>query len=196
MSIRGSLSPDADGCLVVLSLSIESAVKSFGWLLAIGLSGLAGGCTYPQMLNIPIDASGRSVNSLYADLQPALTGQYIVWISDRGTSQDLYLYDLKSRQLIDLPGLNAVDSVASHPDLSADGRYIVFAASRQGRSNIFIYDRQLRTLKNLTENLNADVRHPTISSDGTIIAFESNARGQWDIVLYTRSGQPVNVPNY
>lgn len=111
----------------------------------------------------------------------------MVLISDRNGSQDVYLYDLVNRKLLDLPGLNSVDSVASHPGVSADGRYIVFAASHSGEVDIYRYDRQVRRLQNLTANLDAEVRNPTISGDGNKIAFESNANGQWDIVLYDRS---------
>jgi len=91
--------------------------------------------------------------------------------------------------LIDLPGLNSFDAIATDPAVSENGRYIVF--SRQGRLGIFI-DRELRSLRNLTGNLQAEVRNPTISADGSTIAFESSANGQWDI-LYT-TAQPLNVP--
>jgi Tol biopolymer transport system component len=104
------------------------------------------------------------------------------------------LYDATTRSLIDLPGLNALDTIASHPAVSEDGQIIVFAATRQGRSGIYLYNRETRQLRNITENLQAEVRNPTISADGSTIAFESGKNGQWDILVYDRSGKPLDLP--
>ena len=104
------------------------------------------------------------------------------------------MFDTVDGRLVDLPGLNQLDTIASDPSVSENGRFVVFAASREGRSAIFIYDRETRQLRNLTTGLQAEVRHPTISADGSTIAFESSANGQWDILVYNRSGQPLNVP--
>ncbi|ABA20146.1 WD-40 repeat-containing protein [Trichormus variabilis ATCC 29413] len=156
---------------------------------------LLGGCFgYPRLVSYPFDPGGRSINSLASELNPQISGRYIVFTSDRRGSQDVYMFDTLTQNLVDLPGLNALDTIASHPSASADGRYVVFAASRQGRSAIFIYDRETRQLRNLTNNLQAEVRNPTISADGNAIAFESSNNGQWDVLVYNRSGQPVNVP--
>jgi Tol biopolymer transport system component len=99
------------------------------------------------------------------------------------------MFDRLTNTLVDLPGLNSFDTVASHPSVAENGRYIVFCANRQGRSGIFLYDRETRQLRNLTANLQAEVRNPTISADGSRIAFESTVNGQWDILVYNRSGQ-------
>ncbi|WP_066375948.1 MULTISPECIES: TolB family protein [unclassified Anabaena] len=155
------------------------------------LSGCFG---YPRLVSYPFDPGGRSLNSLASELNPQTSGRYIVFTSDRRGSQDVYLFDTLTRNLIDVPGLNALDTIASHPSVSQDARYIVFAASRQGRSAIFLYDRETRQSRNLTANLQAEVRNPTISADGSRIAFEFSNNGQWDISVYDRFGQPVNVP--
>ncbi|MGH1396513.1 MAG: TolB family protein [Trichormus sp.] len=158
-------------------------------------AGLLTGCFgYPRLVSYPFDPGGRSLNSLASELNPQTSGRYIVFTSDRRGSQDVYLFDTLTRNLIDLPGLNALDTIASHPSVSQDARYIVFAASRQGRSTIFLYDRETRQSRNLTANLQAEVRNPTISADGSRIAFEFSNNGQWDISVYDRFGQPVNVP--
>ena len=171
-------------------------MKRFAFLsTAIALAGSLTSCTgYTQLLSFPFDPGGRSLNSPAAELMPQISGRYIVFISDRRGSQDVYLFDAVSQQLLDLPGLNSLDAIASHPSVSEDGRYIVFAANRQGRSGIYLYDRETRQLRNLSESLQAEVRNPTISADGSAIAFESSANGQWDIVLYNRAGQPINLP--
>ncbi|OKH27607.1 TolB family protein [Chroogloeocystis siderophila] len=160
-------------------------------ILTVLLSSCGGSS---RLLNFPFDSGGRSLNSPAAELTPRVSGRYIVFSSDRFGRQDIYLFDMVSRRLVDLPGLNSFDAIASSPALSKNGRYIVFASNRQGKSGIFLYDRETRQLRNLTTNLQAEVRNPTISADGNRIAFESSANGQWDILVYDRAGQPINIP--
>ena len=161
----------------------------------LALTGLLSGCAgYPRLLNYPFDPGGRSFNSSASELNPQISGRYIVFSTDRQGSQDVYMFDMVTRNLIDLPGLNSLDAIASHPSASDDGRFIVFVASRQGRSAIFLYDRETRQSRNLTADLQAEVRNPTISADGSRISFESSFNGQWDIFVYDRSGQRLNIP--
>lgn len=161
----------------------------------LALTGLLSGCVgYPRLLNYPFDPGGRSLNSSASELNPQISGRYIVFSTDRRGSQDVYMFDTVTRNLIDLPGLNSLDAIASHPSASDDGRFIVFVASRQGRSAIFLYDRETRQSRNLTADLQAEVRNPTISADGSRISFESSFNGQWDIFVYDRSGQRLNIP--
>jgi beta propeller repeat protein len=155
---------------------------------------LLGGCVgYPRLLNYPFDPGGRGLNSPASELNPQISGRYIVFSSDRRGSQDVYMFDTLTRSLVDLPGLNSLDTIASHPSVSENGRYIVFVASRQGRSTIFLYDRETRQSRNLTSNLPAEVRNPTISADGRRIAFEYSNNGQWDILVYEQSGERLNI---
>lgn len=158
------------------------------------VSLLAGCVGYPRVVNYPFDPGGRSLNSPGAEQNPQVTKQYIIFSSDRRGRQDIYLYDRLNQRLVNLPGLNALDAIASDPSISADGRYIVFASYRGGQSNISIYDRQTTQLRNLTANLQAQVRNPSISADGNTIAFESGANGQWDLLVYNRFGQRLNIP--
>ncbi|MDX2240923.1 MAG: Tol biopolymer transporter periplasmic protein [Leptolyngbyaceae cyanobacterium bins.302] len=154
--------------------------------------GLLGGCAAPRLINFPYDPGGRSLNSQFSEQSPAIAGRYIVFTSDRRNSQDIYLYDTVTRNLIETPGLNAIDMIESNPSVSDNGRYIAFSGSREGRTGIYLYDRETRQLRNLTENLRAQVRNPAISADGNAIAFESSANGQWDILIYNRFGQPIS----
>ncbi len=164
-------------------------------LTVVTLAGCLGGCGgYPRLLNFPFDAGGRGLNSPALEIHPQVAGQFVVFVSDRNGSQDIYLFDAKNRRLIDLPGLNSFDEIASHPSISEDGRYIVFAMSRQGRSDIYLYDRTTAIKRNLTSTLPAEVRNPVISADGSKIAFEIAANGQWDIAVYNPSGQAINLP--
>jgi Tol biopolymer transport system component len=169
--------------------------KKFIFIPIIASLSLLVGCGgYPRLLSYPFDPGGRSLNSLASELNPQTSGRYIVFTTDRRGSQDIYMFDTVSRNLVDLPGLNSLDAIASHPSVSQDGRYIVFAASRQGRSAIFLYDKETRQSRNLTANLQAEVRNPTISADGKRVAFESTVNGQWDILVYNSNGEPLNIP--
>ncbi len=167
-------------------------MKQLSVILSVILTSFLSSCTgYPRLLNFPFDASGRSLNSRSSEVSPQVASPYIVFVSDRNGSQDVYLFDAQKRLLINLPGLNSLDEIASHPSISEDGRYIVFTASRQGKSDIYIYDRQTQQKRNLTANLAAEVRNPTISADGERIAFEVAKDGQWDVTIYNRAGESI-----
>ena len=164
--------------------------------LAVAVASVLNSCSGPAaLLNFPFDPGGRSLNSPASELNPQISGRYIVFTSDRRGTQDVYLFNAVDMGLIDLPGLNSLDAIASHPSVTADGRYIVFAASRRGRSGIYLYDRELLQLRNLTENLLSEVRNPTISADGSTIAFESSENGHWSIRVYDKSGQALILPS-
>ena len=170
-------------------------LKKFRLILIFGCVSLLSACTgYPRLLNSAFDPGGRSLNSPASELNPHISGRYVVFTSDRRGSQDIYLFDRIQRSLIELPGLNSLDNMASHPSISEDGNYIVFMASRQGRTGIFLYDRQVRQSRNLIPNLQAEVRNPVISADGSRIALEASVNGQWDVLVYDRFGRPVNRP--
>ena len=105
-------------------------------IILIFCSTLLTGCFgYPRLLSYPFDSGGRSLNSFSSELNPQISGRYIVFTSDRRGSQDVYMFDTLTRNLIDLPGLNSFDTIASHPAASDNGKFIVFAASRQGRTH-------------------------------------------------------------
>lgn len=169
--------------------------RSFFVLIAVAQACLLTSCTSSvRLMDFPFDPGGRSLNSSASELTPQISGRYLVFVSDRRGSQDVYLYDATERRLIDLPGLNSLNAIASHPAISEDGKFIVFVASREGRSGIYIYNRETTQLRNLTENLRAEVRNPTISADGSTIAFESSENGKWEIMVYDRAGKPLDLP--
>ena len=174
---------------------------------AIALSGLliaCGGPTAGRLLFPPYRDGGNSrlnrnrLNSRFSEQSPNLSGRYIAFVSDRQGSQALYLFDLRDRRLIPLPGLDRLDSRfdggVSHPAVSENGNWIVFAASREGRSGIFLYRRNSRQVRSLVPSLRGEMRNPTISADGDRIAFEISRNGQWDIAVYSRQGRPLGIP--
>lgn len=142
------------------------------------------------VLTPPPQNLGRTLNSLAAEYQPALSydGRYLVFSSDRRAQRQVYLYDIRRRQLLPLPGLNTPGRFVEQPAISADGRYIAYVSEQYGKPDVFVYDRQSLQTQVLTRDFKGEVRHPTISGNGRIIAFESNRTGQWDIEIIDRGG--------
>lgn len=167
-------------------------VKLLSCLLLSPLLASCGG--YPQVVKLPFSQQGDGVNTAASEFHPEMAQRYVAFVSDRNGSQDIYLYDQRDRELISLPGLNALDEMASNPAVSENGQLIAFTKQGQGQSDIYLYNRETRAVRNLTSNLSAQVRHPTISADGSTIAFEANPDGNWDILVYDRSGNPLDLP--
>ena len=171
---------------------VVSRLKKF--LLLVSTTLVLGGCAgNSRIISFPLDPGGRSLNSRSLELDPEVTSKYIVFASDRNGSQDIYLFDTAARQTILLPGLNALNEIASQPSVSDDGRYIVFGVAKQGESDIYLFDREFQQKRNLTANTTQEVRNPNISADGSTIAYEIAEYGQWDIVLIDRSGDRLDI---
>ena len=154
-------------------------------------------CSNSGLITPPSDSLGNSLNSIAAEQNPRLSynGRYLVFASDRHRQRSIFLYDLQSRRLLPLPGLNQPGSIQDEPDISADGRYIVYLSEQEGKTDIFVYDRQSFQTENITKNILAQVRQPTISGDGRLIAFESNRTGRWNIEIFDRGlTQPLSLP--
>lgn len=152
---------------------------------------LTGCSNYPRLLTFPFSDNGRSFNSRASELNPYIAGQYITFVSDRNGSQDIYLFDAKNRRLIDLPGLNSIEEVASNPSISEDGRYLVFMAVSQGKSSLYLYDRTTQQKRLLIPQQTKEIRNPMISSNGEKITFEIANNGQWDIMVTDIRGNPI-----
>ncbi len=127
-------------------------------------------------------------DSRHNDEQPALSGdgRFLAFVSNRNGNRGILLYDLKQRQLVDLPRLNRGDAIAESPSLSYTGRYIVYVTSASARPEIELYDRVLQQSQLLTAGYRGWFRNPSISPDGRYIAFETGVRGQWDIEVMDR----------
>jgi Tol biopolymer transport system component len=149
---------------------------------------------YPRLLSFPFSDNNKSFNSRSSELNPSISGQYITFVSDRNGSQDIFLFDAKNRRLIDLPGLNSIDEIASNPSISEDGRYLVFTALTQGKSRLYLYDRTTQQKRPLITQIRNEIRNPMISSNGEKIAFEIANNGQWDIVVADIKGNALNIP--
>jgi len=80
-------------------------------------------------------------------------------------------------------GIGAINNV----DWSPDGRFLAFNGLTGGVSDLYVYDMEADQLRQLTDDLYADM-HPTWSPDGRTIAFASD-RGpetDFDELVYSR----------
>ncbi len=164
-----------------------------GGAIAITLSS----CRESGYITPPVVSLGSSLNTKAAEIQPDFShdGRYLVFSSDRASSRNVFLYDLRNRRMLPLPGLNHLQSMQSQPAISADGRYLVYVSEQLGKPDIFVYDRIARESKNITRNFLGQVRNPTISGNGRFIAFEGNRSGQWNLEIYDRGlGTPLSLP--
>jgi Tol biopolymer transport system component len=136
-------------------------------------------------LFIQPDVITGGINSNFVEEYPAYSsnGRYLAFASDRRGQRDIFLYDLKAKQLISLPNLNRGDSTQDQPDLSANGRYIAYVSAERGKTDIFVYDRQTQSSKLLTANIKGSCSQPTITGDGSQIAFQGSQLGQWKIFI-------------
>lgn len=152
-------------------------------LIGMGLITLLGSC---DSFNRPEPPA--TLNSRYNDQQPALSGdgRWLALVSNRNSSNEILLYDLRREKFMDLPGLNQSNVILESPSLSRTGRYLVYISSVQGRPDVALYDRATRQAQLLTKGYRNWVRNPQISADGRYIVFETARRGQWDIEVLDR----------
>ena len=165
-------------------MKVNQKLLSIVWISAIALNG----CSQFSNVTPPVLDLNSGLNTRAGDRQPNFShdGNYLVFSSDRSSSRNVYLYDVRQKKLLPLPGLNQAQSMQYDPAISADGKYIVYVSEQYGAPNIMFYDRAARSVKNITQDFVGEVRHPTISGNGRFIAFESNHTGQWDIQIYDR----------
>jgi Tol biopolymer transport system component len=106
---------------------------------------------------------------------------------------DVLLYDLGTRKLVDLPGLNTARFDERMPALSGDGRFLAYATNDRGGkglTDVHLFDRREGKVLKLPE-LNSESMdvEPSLSADGRLIAFASDragGAGGRDIYLFDR----------
>ncbi len=161
--------------------------------MRLSLTGLVVACSPAN----PVQTT-TTLNSRYTDEQPALSGngRFLAFVSNRDGDRKIVMYDLRTRQFVNLPRLNRPDAIAEHPSLSLTGRYMVYISSDQGRPSVALYDRVTKRSEILTANYRNWVRNPRVSPDGRYIVFETSRRGQWDIEVLDRGPNiELDLPN-
>ena len=154
-------------------------------------------CSDRGFVTPPAQNLGSSLNSKAAELHPHFSydGRYLVFASDRRQERGIFFYELVSKRLLELPGINQPGSMQDQPDISADGRYVVYVSEQLGKPDIFVYDRKTGKGEVITKDILGEVRNPSVSGNGRFITFEINRSGQWDLEIYDRgSGIELSIP--
>lgn len=87
----------------------------------------------------------------------------------------LTFYDQQKDKIVDEVEFPKIDEIFS-PTWSPDGRYVGFSGLAGGRTDIYLYDLGSRSLRQLTDDLFADLQ-PAWSPDGRSIAFVTDRFG-------------------
>lgn len=156
------------------------------FLLGLGLGLLPVAACAPLVPGGPGNFS--TLNSRYQERQPALSGdgRLVAYVTDRGGTTDLVVFDLENNRFVPLPGLNRRNMAIDSPSLSRSGRYIVYLAQDRGRLEVQLYDRATSRIQRLTQGYRGWLRNPSISADGRYVTVETARRGQWDIEVFDR----------
>ena len=112
------------------------------------------------------------------------SGQDIVFVSDRDGNEELYLYNLKTKNIERLTDNTAQDF---SPSFSSDGKEIVFVSDINGGWEIYKINLSNREITPLTKNGYWD-GFPKFSTDDKYIVFSSRRTRSEDIYLMNRNG--------
>lgn len=124
--------------------------------------------------------------------RPAPDGRSMLFVTERGSSAEIYQMFWDDRPPLNLTNNSAWDWF---PDWSPDGRQIVFASDRGGAMEVWRMSADGSAPIPLTA-LDAEATQPSFSPDGASILFESNFEGDWEIYRMNADGTAiVNLSN-
>jgi len=133
-------------------------------------------------------------------MTPSLSGDgklvaFSAWARPGGSPRwGVYVYDVTTRKLLDLPKLNGESADQRMPALSGDGRFLAYASNAKGGAgltDVYLYDLKEKTVLALPEmNSKSTDMQPSLSGDGRLVAFVSDrpgGQGGRDVYLYDRA---------
>ena len=111
---------------------------------------------------------------------------YIAFSSNRDWNYDIYMMDIKGRNLQNLTNSPANEF---EPAFSPDGRWMAYVSYRHdGYAEIYVMNLQTKVSHRLTHHPKHD-NNPAWSPDGRWIAFDSNREGTYDIYKIEPDGE-------
>lgn len=120
---------------------------------------------------------------------------YSAWARPGGSARwGVYVYDVPTGKVLDLPGLNRDAADQRMPALSADGRVLAYASNARGgvgATDVYLYDLVAKAVVAVPE-LNGPTLdlQPALSGDGRLVAVSSDRPGGVggrDIYLFDRT---------
>ena len=114
--------------------------------------------------------------SLADQLDPAISGNYVVYTDSRNADNDIYWYNLQTGEESQITS-GGGDQMLS--DIS--GEWVAYTDFGRGNADAVVYNITTKESLRVTENP-ANQRKPTIS--GHRLVYEDDRTGDWDIYLY------------
>jgi TolB protein len=147
-----------------------------GIVLALGLPAVKGAepdCPDPAFCVL----EERQLTISAADqLDPAISGNHVVYTDSRNSDNDIYWYDLQTNQEFQ------ITSGGGDQMLSAiSGEWVAYTDFGRGNADAVVYNILTEQSLRVTENP-ANQRKPTIS--GHRLVYEDDRAGDWNIYLY------------
>ena len=155
-----------------------AAILYRSWRDGWGMSGsrlftVASGGGLPVALPMPKAGAGDFSPDGERAVYSPLFRDFRTWKRYQGGwSQDLYIFDLESHELVQV-----TDHARSDRDPMWVGEVIYFSSDRDGTLNLYAYDVASKDTSQLTHNETWDVRWPSADEDGRIV-YELNGQLQ------------------
>ncbi|MBN2620932.1 PD40 domain-containing protein [candidate division WOR-3 bacterium] len=119
------------------------------------------------------------------------TDEYIAFASDADGDDDVYLYNIQTKEVTNLTNNTAKDF---SPSFSPDGKEIVFISNRDNEYRWEIYRMEIASqdIKRLTNNTYWD-GFPKFTPDGKKVIFSSKRDGSEDIYIMNKNGSGEKI---
>lgn len=174
------------------ALSADGRYCAFGWE-GEGRTGSVSVWDLVKNSAVDLPELGKTPN---AQFSPSLSGDgsllaVTAWSRPgRNPRWDGVLFDVGRKQLLELPGLNTVETDERRVAISPDGNWLAFttnAADGEGLTDIRLYNRRTRAVDELREmNSAGSDSFPSVSRDGRYVCFVSDRGEGMDVLLFDR----------
>jgi TolB protein len=146
-------------------------------LFVLGLPAVrAAGPNCPDPLFCVLEE--RQLTTSAADqLDPAISGNYVVYTDSRNSDNDVYGYNLQTNQEFQ------ITSGGGDQMLSAiNGEWVAYTDFGRGNADVVVYNVRTTQSVRVPDSIGSNQRKPSIS--GHRVVYEDDRTGDWDIYLF------------